>query len=60
MQKKKKKKQQKKNKQKNLRLYWGSSSDVKENLTEFSQISLEILPSLTDFSPQLMACMHKK
>ena len=27
------------------------------NLTEFDQISLKILPNLTDFSSQLMACM---
>ena len=31
-------------------------SDVYENLTEFCRISLKILPYLTDFSPQLMAC----
>ena len=28
-----------------------------KNLTEFYQISLKNLPYLTDFSPQLMACM---
>ena len=39
------------------RLYWGSS-DLYENLTEFCQISLKILPYLKDFSPQLMACME--
>ena len=33
-------------------------SDVYENLTEFCQISLKILPYLTDLGPQLMACMH--
>ena len=32
-------------------------SDVQENLPEFCQISLKILPYLTDFSPQIMACM---
>ena len=30
---------------KDFRLYWGGSSDVWENLTEFSQILLKILPS---------------
>ena len=33
-------------------------SDVCKNLTEFYQISLKNLPYLTDFSPQLMACMR--
>ena len=28
-----------------------------ENLTEFYQISLKIVVNLTDFSPQLMACI---
>ena len=28
-----------------------------KSLTEFYQISLKILPNLTDFSSQLMACM---
>ena len=28
-----------------------------KNFTEFYQISLKVLPDLTDFSPQLMACM---
>ena len=28
-----------------------------KNLTEFYQISLKHLPDLTDFSPQLMACL---
>ena len=32
-------------------------SDFCENLTEFYPISLKDLPYLTDFSPQLMACM---
>ena len=32
-------------------------SDFCKYLTEFDQISLKILPYLTDFSPQLMACM---
>ena len=32
-------------------------SDFYKNLTEFYQISLKNLPYLTDFSPQLMACM---
>ena len=32
-------------------------SDFCENLTEFYQISLKILFNLTDFSPQVMACM---
>ena len=32
-------------------------SDFCENLTEFYQISLKNVPYLTDFSPQLMACM---
>ena len=35
----------------------GAPKYVKENLTEFCQISLKILPYLTDFSLQLMACM---
>ena len=39
-------------------LFWGRSKVVFEkNLTEFYQISLKDLPYLTDFSPQLMACM---
>ena len=29
-----------------------------KSLTEFYQISIKILPNLTDFSPQLMACME--
>ena len=29
-----------------------------KSLTEFYQISLKILPNLTDFSSQLMACMQ--
>ena len=29
-----------------------------KNRTEFYQISLKNLPNLTDFSPQLMACMY--
>ena len=33
-------------------------SDFCKNLTEFYQISLKNLPYLTDFSPQLMACMN--
>ena len=33
-------------------------SDAEENLTEFSQISLQSLSYLTDFSLQLMACME--
>ena len=33
-------------------------SDFCINLTEFYQISLKNLPYLTDFSPQLMACMR--
>ena len=33
--------------------------DFCKNLTEFDQISLKNLPYLTDFCPQLMACMHK-
>ena len=33
-------------------------SDFCKNCTEFYQISLKNLPCLTDFSPQLMACMH--
>ena len=46
------------NKKKGFRLYWGKlQSGVKENLIEFCQIFLKILPYLTDFSPQLMACM---
>ena len=32
-------------------------SDFCKHLTEFYQISLKNLPYLTDFSPQLMACM---
>ena len=32
-------------------------SEFCKNLTEFYQISLKKLPYLTDFSPQLMACM---
>ena len=32
-------------------------SDFCENLTEFYQISLKILVNLTDFSPQVKACM---
>ena len=27
-------------------------------ISEFCQISVKILPYLTDFSPQLLACMH--
>ena len=39
-------------------LFWGSSKVIfVKNLTEFYQISLKTLPYLTDFSPQLMACM---
>ena len=34
-------------------------SDFCENLTEFWQISLKIWVNLTDFSPQVMACMEK-
>ena len=34
-------------------------SDFCKNLTEFYQISLKNLPHLTDFSPQLMACMQR-
>ena len=30
-----------------------------KSLTEFYQISLKILPNLTDFSSQLMACMTR-
>ena len=30
-----------------------------ENLTEFYQIALKIFAYLTDFSPQVMACMEK-
>ena len=33
-------------------------SDAEENLTEFSQISLQSLSYLTNFSLQLMACME--
>ena len=33
-------------------------SDFCKNPTEFYQISLKNLPDLTDFSPQLMACMQ--
>ena len=33
-------------------------SDFCKYLTEFYQISLKNLPHLTDFSPQLMACMY--
>ena len=32
--------------------------DFCKNLTEFNQISLKILPYVTDVSPQLMACMR--
>ena len=40
-------------------LFWGSSkSDFCKNLPEFYQISHKNLPDLTDFSPQLMACMQ--
>ena len=29
-----------------------------KKISEFCQISLKILPYLTDFNPQLMACMY--
>ena len=35
-------------------------SDFSENLIEFDQISLKNWPYITDFSPQLMACMIVK
>ena len=39
-------------------LFLGSSKVIfVKNLTGFDQIYLKILPYLTDFSPQLMACM---
>ena len=39
-------------------LFWWSLKVIfVKNLTEFCQISLKNLPYLTDFSPQLMACM---
>ena len=37
---------------------WELQSDLKEKLTEFFQFSLKILPYLTEFSPQLMACIY--
>ena len=41
------------------KIYLGSLKAVFcKSLTEFYQISLKILPYLTDFSSQLMACMN--
>ena len=40
-------------------MYFGElQCDICKNLTEFYQISLKNLPYLTDFSPQLIACMQ--
>ena len=40
-------------------LFWGELQSIFcKNLTEFYQISLKNLPHLTDFSPQLMACVN--
>ena len=44
-------------KKKDFRLCLGSSKEMFKKISEFCQISLKILPYLTDFSPQLMACM---
>ena len=38
-------------------LFWGSSKVFFVKISQFYQISLKNLPYLTDFSPQLMACM---
>ena len=39
------------------KIYLGSFKAIFcDSLTEFYQISLKILPNLTDFSSQLMAC----
>ena len=38
--------------------FWELKSYFCKSLTEFYQISLKILPNLTDFSSQLMACMN--
>ena len=48
----------KKKKKKYFRLYWGSSKVMFKKISQnFCQKSFKILLYLTDFSPQLMACM---
>ena len=43
---------------KDLRLYWGSSKVMFKKISQnFVKSPLKIWPYLTDFSPQLMACM---